>query len=58
MMCEGDNLIFYIPSTDEIMRLNLIKDDDNVIPNNIVEDLTQPDFEKVLRDQICSPVKP
>ena len=49
-MCEGD--IFYLPGTDEIMRLNFIKDDNPVINNNLVEDIFEDDL-KVIREQFC-----
>jgi hypothetical protein len=51
-------MIQYIPSTDEVMKLYMMKDDEPVIQNSVVEDITQLDFEKVIKTTLCPLLKP
>jgi len=53
-MCEGD--IFYLPSSDEIMRITVIKDETPCFHGIDFEDISS-DLEKVIKDQLASSIE-
>jgi len=54
-MCEGEN-VFYIPSTDEILWITVIKDETPTFHGLSFEDIDS-DLEKVIKEQIAGPVE-